>query len=226
LEADISPNVFRYPVFRDAKPFERYETGLPVVLFLGRLVPRKGCMQLLHAVQILHQQKGVPGFRVVVCGKGPLLPKLQAYVAEHRLEKIVEFAGFVSDEDKPRYYASSKITVFPSSGGESFGIVLLEGMASGQAAVLAGDNPGYRSVMQPEPELLFAAKDPKELATRIRHLLSDEKQRISYAAWGKEYSKRFDVDEVGKELEAVYYRLHSEKKNDADGQTGAYNGSA
>ena len=46
-------------------------------------------------------------------------------------------------------------SVFPSSGGESFGIVLLEAMASGRSAVLAGNNPGYASVMAPRPDLLF-----------------------------------------------------------------------
>jgi phosphatidylinositol alpha-mannosyltransferase len=212
LSADVLPNVFNYPLFKDAQPFERYESGLPVVLFLGRLVPRKGSMQLLEAVNILKRQKDAPGFRVLICGKGPLLAKLKAYVAENHLEETVEFTGFVTDEDKPRYYASSKITVFPSSGGESFGIVLLEGMASGHAAVLAGDNPGYRSVMESEPGLLFDALDPKELARLIRHLLTDEIQRRTYASWGSEYTQRFDVAVVGKELESLYYRLHRAKK--------------
>lgn len=211
VDTKVLPNVFRYPVFHDAKPFERYNDAVPVILFLGRLVPRKGCLQLLQAVSELKKKNG-PEFRVVICGKGPMLPKLQSYAKEHGLEQIVEFTGFVSDEDKPRYYASSAITVFPSSGGESFGIVLLEGMASGNAAVLAGNNPGYASVMEPQPDLLFNPSDPSELAKRIKQLLTDEHQRRKCAAWGEQYSRRFDVDTVGRELEALYYRLHEAKK--------------
>lgn len=211
LPATVSPNVFNYTIFHDAQPLPKYEDGVPVILFLGRLVPRKGCHVLLAAVAELKRREKSLKFRVVICGKGPLLAKLQAYARENSLEDTVEFVGFVSDEDKPRYYVSSTITVFPSSGGESFGIVLLEGMAGGKSVVLAGNNPGYRSVMEPQPSLLFDPHDVSALAERLRSLLVDDAQRQQYAAWGASYTKQFDVNVIGRQLEASFMELHEKK---------------
>jgi phosphatidylinositol alpha-mannosyltransferase len=213
LPAEVLPNVFDYPRFHNALPLEKYigKSG-QTIMFLGRLVPRKGCQTLLEAAVILQQQKGVPQFRIVVCGKGPLDAELRQFAHDHRLDEIVEFVGFVSDEEKPNYYAAADLTIFPSNSGESFGIVLLEAMANGKTAVLAGDNPGYRSVMEPQPNLLFEARDAKALAARIAYLLSDKGQRERYAAWGAEYTRQFDVDVVGRKLESLYRNLLDSKK--------------
>jgi phosphatidylinositol alpha-mannosyltransferase len=211
LDAEVSPNVFSYPTFKNAKPFERYDDDTITLLFLGRLVPRKGCQLLLDAVDMLHKEAGVPKFRVVVCGRGPLAQNLRNFAKARGIDSLVEFCGFVSNDDKPRYYASADIAVFPSNSGESFGIVLLEAMASGKAAVLAGDNPGYRSVMEARPETLFDPKNAAALAMRLRELMADQKARQELAEWGSHYSQNFDVDVVGAQLVALYRRLLAAK---------------
>jgi phosphatidylinositol alpha-mannosyltransferase len=198
------PNVFNYPVFHKASPLAKYQDGVMNILFLGRLVPRKGCQLLLEAVAHLNHEASLPNFRVVICGKGPLAAKLQHYVAQQRLESLVEFVGFVSEADKPQYYSSADITVFPSTGGESFGIVLLEGMASGHAAVLAGDNPGYRSVMAPHPEFLFDPNNAMKLADRLKAYLTDGQLRETARAWGERYAAEFDIAVVGPRIMKVY----------------------
>lgn len=205
LDSEVLPNVFDYSLFHDAKSFPEYaEDSIKTILFLGRLVPRKGCRTLLEAVNLLAHDSTVAPFRVLVCGKGPLLSELQNYVHTHKLQKYVTFTGFVSVEDKPRYYASADISVFPSSGGESFGIVLLEAMASGKSAVLAGNNPGYASVMEDRPEQIFAATKAAELAAKIKTLLSNDVLRKEYALWGQDYSKKFDTNIIGKRLIEYY----------------------
>jgi phosphatidylinositol alpha-mannosyltransferase len=212
LPAMVLPNAFDYPRFHAAQPFGEERSGIPAILFLGRLVPRKGCLTLLRAVADLAAQPDAPEFRVLICGKGPLEPDLRQFVASRQLEDIVEFAGFVSDEDKPRFYASADIAVFPSSGGESFGIVLLEAMANGQTAVLAGKNPGYDSVMEPQPDLLFDTHDVAELAAKIKNLLINPRARRQYGRWGEEYTQQFDIDVVGRKLESLYRDLLNRKK--------------
>jgi phosphatidylinositol alpha-mannosyltransferase len=137
---------------------------------------------------------------------------LRRYVETNGLNDIVEFAGFVTDTDKPRYYAAADIAAFPSTGGESFGIVLLEAMANGRTAVLAGDNPGYRSVMESRSELLFAAADADVLAAKLKQLLANTQMRQADARWGEAQSRQFDVEVVGKQLETLYYRLCESKK--------------
>src|SRR6185312_12168675 len=204
VSSEISPNVIDYRRFHDAKHLKRYRDGRLTILFLGRLVPRKGCLQLLKAVHMLAGRSDLPNFRVLICGTGPLESRLHQYVAQHDLQDIVEFAGFVNEEDKPRYYASADISVFPSSGGESFGIVLLEAMASGHAAILAGDNPGYRSVLVSRPELLANPLDAKILARRLAKYLQDKAFRTEVQQWGAEFTKQFDVEVVGRQLLDIY----------------------
>jgi phosphatidylinositol alpha-mannosyltransferase len=207
--SDVVPNVIYYQDFANAKPFEK---AMPTILFLGRLVPRKGCLTLLQAVKILQTDSVVPDFNVLICGRGRLEAELKAYAAAERLERVA-FTGFVTEENKPRYYATSDISVFPSNGGESFGIVLLEAMASGQAAVLAGDNAGYRAVLEDRPELLFPPKDSIRLAEKLKHYLMHEEDRCVDAAWGKTYTAGFDVNIVGTELLKRYNKVLRPRRN-------------
>lgn len=213
VKSAISPNVIDYVRFHDAEPLKEYRDDRLTILFLGRLVPRKGCLRLLEAVSKLAQQEGIPGFRVLICGTGPLEQQLKKYISSHNLHGIVGLEGFISEEDKPRYYASADISVFPSSGGESFGIVLLEAMAGGHSAVLAGDNPGYRSVLVDRPELLFDPKSTDMLAGLLEKYLKDAGQRQSAKRWGADFTKRFDINVVGGQLLDVYAQALHKRRN-------------
>lgn len=204
IDTPVLPNTFDYQRFNSAKPFSRYRDKTVTILFFSRLVPRKGCRVVLEAARQLAADSKVPRFRVVVCGTGPEAGSLRSFIKKHGLEEIVEMAGFISETDKPCYYASADISVFPSSAGESFGIVLLEAMASGRAAVLAGNNPGYRSVMAPRPELLFPPTDSQALADLLTKYIDSSKLRRTAADWGEQYTKNFDVAVVGKQLEQLY----------------------
>jgi len=206
LPSQVLPNVVDYPRFHDAQPLPQYDDSTTTILFLGRLVPRKGCLLLLKAAAELKKNTELPAFRLVICGTGPMEKQLRAFSEQHDLQKIVTFVGFVEEAIKPRYYASADIAVFPSNGGESFGIVLLEAMASGRAVVLAGNNPGYHSVMEPQPELLFDPTNPAELADKLRTYLLNPALRQQSADWGEAYTAEFDVNTVGRRLEAVYQK--------------------
>ncbi len=208
ISSTVLPNVIDYHRFANAE--SRYKSDKKTILFLGRLVPRKGCRYLLEAIAALDRDR-VPPFRVVVCGKGPLLPELQDYVRQQGLDDVVEFAGFVSEEDKPSYYASADIAVFPSTGGESFGIVLIEAMASGAATVLGGDNPGYASVLEPQASLLFDPRNKERLVQLLTHYLTDDTSRRTMAQWGADYAASFDVEVIGPRLVSLYEQLLTEK---------------
>ena len=204
IKTSVLPNVIDFERFESAKPLPRYSDEVLTILFLGRLVPRKGCQLLLEAIVQLQHDSDLPAYRVVVCGKGPLADKLLRYSNDHQLGNVVEFVGFVSEADKPSYYASADIAVFPSNGGESFGIVLIEAMASGHATVLAGNNPGYRSVMIDRPELLFNPNNTASLATKLRQYLKDSRLRQEACKWGQSYSQDYDTTVVGTKLLKIY----------------------
>ncbi len=204
IRCSVLPNVIDEARFRKSRPFPRFGGDELTIAFLGRLVPRKGCKRLLEAIHILSDQNDVPRFRVLIGGKGPLAAELKQYVIDKKLEHVVEFTGFVAESDKPDFLASADIAVFPSSAGESFGIVLLEAMTAGHAVVLAGDNPGYRSVLGEKPELLFPADKPDALADKLVSLLGDAASRTEIVAWQKKFVQQFDVGVVGEKLVAAY----------------------
>lgn len=200
----VLPNAVTLSDYTGAKPFKQY-TDKPTVLFLGRLVERKGCAYVLQAVrELVNVRKIQQPFRVLICGKGEQFDELNAYVTREGLSEYVTFTGFVTEADKPRYYASADIAVFPSTGGESFGIVLVEAMAASPGVVLGGNNPGYASVLAPYPEQLFAPQDIQAFADKIEYYLSHSKARTQASLVQQQYVRAFDVPVVGTKLLTAY----------------------
>src|SRR5439155_16095003 len=113
-------------------PIRHLRDGCVNVLFVGRLEKRKGLRDLLRAYQLLKAR--LPRSRLVVVGDGPLRGNVESYVSSHRLADVI-MVGFVPKEVLPRYYASADIFCAPATGAESFGIVLLEAMATGVPVV-------------------------------------------------------------------------------------------
>lgn len=206
--------VIHHPIdlarFMGAKPFERYAKRLNVV-FLGRLVERKGCQHLLRAVAQAQAAGDWPAnVFVTVCGGGPLEVQLKTYVAEHGLNGIVEFTDYISEDDKPHYLAGADIAIYPSTGGESFGIVLPEAMAAARGMVLAGNNPGYTAVLAGRPQALFDPRDTSALAALLLKSLGDKQARHEAVRWQQRYAQEFDVSRVGQRVLRIYEQaLHN-----------------
>lgn len=176
--------------------------NIPTIVFLGRLVERKGCQYLLKAlIQLQKQYSG--DYQVEIAGKGPLRDKLLTYAMKHNI-KNVHFSGFVEESHKPTLLAGADIAVFPSTGGESFGIVLLEAMAAGARVVLGGNNVGYQSVLGEHPDLLVDVTDSHAFANRLQYFLEHKGAREAAAIWAKQQIKQYDVAVVGKQLIALY----------------------
>lgn len=179
------------------------------IVFLGRLVERKGCAQLIQAFGLVHQR--LPETKLIIGGRGPEQAKLMKLVDSLGLTDAVRFEGFIDEERKADFLAQASVACFPSLYGESFGLVLAEAMAAGAGAVLAGDNPGYASVLADRPELLCDPTDTAALADKLEKLLSDKTYRANVTAWQKSYVKKFDIDSVVGNLEAVYLEAIAKK---------------
>lgn len=213
IKSDIVPNLFDLNRFQYANKPKTKKSKTPKIIFLGRLVPRKGCRLLLEAVNYLVQNEPQLKFHLMVYGKGPLEPELKRYVIHHDLMSCVQFMGFVNEAEKAAIFASADISVFPSSGGESFGIVLLEAMASGSSAVIAGNNPGYASLMSDRRDSLFDTDDVVGLSNMISSLLVDNYKRIEIADTGAIFCRQFDAPIVGHKLENVYKQALQLRRN-------------
>jgi len=183
------------------------------IVFLGRLVERKGCLYLLEALRQLNLDGHLRGVEVIIGGTGPLEKKLKEYVRKYHLGSVVRFEGFVSEPNKVEFLASATIAVFPSTGGESFGIVLLEAMAAGAEVVLAGDNIGYRAVLGEQPDLLFPPKDATAFSNRIRTYLTNTDLRHQMRQWQASHVQDFDVRIVGPKILTVYKEALQERRS-------------
>ena len=138
--------------------------GKSTILFVGRLESRKGLPTLLEAYGQLRRARS--DARLVVVGDGPMRWGYESQVAAMGIPDV-EFAGRVSSELLPRYYASADIFCAPATGGESFGIVLLEAMASG-VPVIASSIPGFSSVVTHDVDgVLVPPRHPKDWAAAL-----------------------------------------------------------
>lgn len=202
LDSSVVPNMVNLEKMKSGTPI--YQNKVPTIVYLGRLVPRKGCHYLLQAVKLLaHDYKA--DFRVIICGDGPLKSQLVQYVAKNDLEKYVTFTGFISEDSKADYLASAEIAVFPSTGGESFGIVLIEAMAAGAGVVIGGNNVGYRTVLGDIPETLFDPKDINGLALKLNELLRDKNKLHKLGAQQSKHVKKFAAAVVGPKILKKYH---------------------
>lgn len=178
--------------------------NVPITItFLGRLVPRKGCLQLLQAVRVL-RDRSLPGFKVIIAGDGALAASLKQYAKSHDLEGIVDFRGFIPEDAKANLLASSDIAVFPSLGGESFGIVLLEAIAAGADVVIGGDNEGYKTILGQWPECLIDPRNTAAFADRLELLMRDEQLRNKLHEAQSQRVLDYDVETVCPRLMAIY----------------------
>ena len=179
------------------------------IVFLGRLVQRKGILQLIKAYNALDDD-AAKRTRLIIGGKGPLRQKAKKMVHHNR---NVIFTGYVSEKEKADFLKSADIAVFPSISGESFGIVLVEAMAAGAGVVLGGSNPGYKSVLGPQPYLLFDPKDTIGFATHMKLFIDDEKLRNQMHEWQQEAVGQYDISVVGTAFETMYAECLQERKD-------------
>ena len=209
--SEIVPNAVDLDRFKHGKRLKIYDDSKINVIFLGRLVERKGAMHLLKAVVLLPQAIRSK-VRILICGSGPLASGLKQFVNEHDLKDYVIFSGYIDEVDKADYLSSADIAVFPSLGGESFGIVLVEAMAAG-AVVLGGNNPGYASVLSASQDQLFDPKDTASLAKLLTLYVNETKLRKAALEWQKKAIQQYDVKVVGSKLEAIYTKALLRRQN-------------
>ena len=197
----VIPNGVDVPRFAGAVPIARWQDGVPNVLFVGRLEPRKGVLDLLKAHRILRRTGS--GNRLLIVGSGPQEREARRYVATRGLQEV-EFLGRVSDAEKAQLFRTVDVYASPATGGESFGIVLLEAMAAG-APIVASDIHGYKGVVRRDREgLLVPPHEPKQLAKAIARLLGDPDLRAQMSTAGRLRAEQFSWPRVAARVEDYY----------------------
>lgn len=201
VPVEIIPNGINLKQYTKASTARAVSKTPKTILFVGRLEHRKGVKYLLRAFALLQERE--PSVRLLIAGDGPDRDKLEFKADELGLRNV-EFLGFIDDAKKTELLHSVDLFCSPAIYGESFGIVLLEAMASGLVTV-AGDNPGYEAVMRDLGKLsLINPKDTPAFAHRLQLLLFDNDLRALWQKWAKDYVRQFDYTKVVDRYEAVY----------------------
>lgn len=202
-DAVVIPNGVFVDKFASAKqrPDWQGTPERPTIAFLGRMEePRKGMPVLSLALpEILRE---IPGVRVLIAGPGDPDDVRERMTAE--AAAACEFLGPVSDGDKASLLASVDLYLAPNTGGESFGIILIEAM-SASATVLASDLPAFARVLDGGlAGEMFRNEDPADLARAAVSLLRNPTRREQLAAAGRQRANVFDWSVVAADVMAVY----------------------
>jgi phosphatidylinositol alpha-mannosyltransferase len=188
------------------RPIEQYTDGRPNILFVGRLEPRKGFRYLLRAFPFVKEE--FPQARLIVVGayRKKEIANFLHYTRENHVTGV-KFVGRVSDEDLPRYYRTCDVFCAPSTGFESFGIVLLEAMATGKPTV-ATNIPGYRDLLEDGKEgFLAEPKDERSLASALIRVLKEPATREEMGARGRAKAQRYSWRQVALQVLDYYEEL-------------------
>jgi phosphatidylinositol alpha-mannosyltransferase len=170
------------------------------VLFLGRFdEPRKGMAVLLAALPSLVER--FADIEILIVGRGDEdeLCEQAGDLAGH-----LRFLGQVDDATKASALRSADVYCAPNTGGESFGIVLVEAMAAG-TPVVASNLDAFRRVLEDGAAgLLVPIEDPGALAEAVVTVLTDDTLRAGNVAAASEAVRQYDWQVVADDITMVY----------------------
>jgi phosphatidyl-myo-inositol alpha-mannosyltransferase len=200
-DAVLIPNGLHVRQYEKAEPLPGFPGTGGTLGFLGRIdEPRKGLDILLAAFCLLAAER--PELRLLIAGRGDADEVLEQVPAPLR-DRVV-LLGQVSDADRIRMLHSVDVFCAPNTGGESFGYVLVEAMASG-APIVASDLEAFRQVLRGgEAGELFPTGDAAALAAATGRLLDDPARRATLSAAAARAVREFDWSVVAKDVLRVY----------------------
>lgn len=200
-DAVLIPNGVNCAQFEVGEPFAGYPRQGKTLLFLGRIdEPRKGLQVLLGAMPAIIERN--PDIKLLVAGPGDIdgvRSSLSAQVLPH-----VEFLGLISEEDKVSAFKSSDLYIAPNTGGESFGIVLLESMSACTPVVASNLEAFSQVLLGGECGALFVNEDSQSLAATVNELLPDNERCDRLVDAGRRRAAEFDWRNVSRDVERVY----------------------
>ena len=202
----IIPNGIDVPRFEQPrpKPSEFRDDAINIV-FVGRVgEKRKGLRFLLGAYSTLRWR--YPNLRLIVVGAG--IPDRESWrmMGERGIDDVI-FAGPVTDDELPAYYQHADVFCAPNTGHESFGLVLVEAMASG-APIVASRILGFEGVADHEKDaLLVDVGDEYAIANSIQRLIEDPNLRNTLVRNGHEKVQRFGWARVADDVIDYYHQV-------------------
>jgi colanic acid/amylovoran biosynthesis glycosyltransferase len=177
-----------------------------LILFVGRLVEKKGCIYLVRAMAAV--KKACPDARLVLIGEGPLRPALEAEAAAQDIP--CTFLGSQPPEVVRRYQKQAAIACIPSvtaedGDSEALPTVILEAMTAGTTVVASTHGGAREAIVDGETGLLVSERNAEELAAALIRALQNSGLRLYMRDKGQTLVREhFDVRKLAKNLEDIY----------------------
>lgn len=182
---------------------ERLGLDDDVILYsnIAWVMEKKGHIDLIDALKKINEDRRLTGkrFKFKIIGKGPLLEKYRELVKKEGIDDIIEFLGYVSDEDMSRILSASDMFVLPSLE-EGNPIVMFEALSYG-LPFIGTDVGGIPEIIRDEDHgIIVGSSDPKALANALTRSMMKDWDRSKI----KKYSKQFTWRRIAERTVEVY----------------------
>jgi glycosyltransferase involved in cell wall biosynthesis len=177
----------------ERKPSGMRSQGRPVVLFVARLIPEKGPLDLLNAFSLVHKEMEC---ELVIAGDGPVAEDLRGRIAEYGLEKDVTLAGYLEGKALWETYRRASIFALPTYFGEGFPTVFSEAMATGLPIVTTRVRGANDHLREGSNALFVPPREPQALAEALKRLLRDPQERARMGEANRQKVKDFAPEKV------------------------------
>jgi glycosyltransferase involved in cell wall biosynthesis len=175
-----------------------------VLLYVGRLSFEKNIDKIIKSLALL-KDKNIDKVKLVLVGEGAALNKLNNIVKSAGLQQHVKFVGAVDSETVKSYYQISDIFTFASTS-ETFGMVIIEAMASG-LPVLAVRAPGAVDIISDGFDGMLVEDDVSEFSARLELLIKNKDLRERLAKGAFYTAQRYSIDNISDQMLNLYQRL-------------------
>ncbi|MDD4363150.1 MAG: glycosyltransferase [Atribacterota bacterium] len=213
----VVPNAINLNLFQDRdqqechslkEKFEIKENDT-TILYVGRISLEKNIEKIIQAVALIHE-KGIINIKLLLVGDGTALEQMKKLVKTLKIDKMVHFAGAVKNEVIKSYYQISDIFAFTSTS-ETFGLVIIEAMASG-LPVLAVKAPGAVDIISDGKDGILSEDDVANFAIHLEKLIVDKNFRNYLSQAALLTAKKYSFDSVADKMLEVYQRLSMNRK--------------
>ena len=207
ISMGIDVSLFRADFDKDELKRKYQVNSKDTLLFIGRLVEKKGVFYLIEAMKKIVSENS--DTELIVCGDGPLREELEVSVKRNNLENFVRFVGYVNGIKKREYLFLSEILIVPSivtESGDTEGlpVVILEGLAAG-IPIIASNVGGISDVIKHnENGFLVKEKNPKGIAEKVLILLRDKELQHRFTQNALVMAEQYDWHTIGDRFYQVY----------------------
>jgi len=178
--------------------------GAALLLFISRLIPTKGLLDLIEAMPEIVQKSGA---HLVVVGDGPVAAPAKERVRAQGLVAHVHFMGAVSETEALDYYRGCDLLVFPTFHPEGFPMAVFQSLAAGMGIVATRVRAIADHLREPDNVVFIPPRDPAALSRAVVKLLDEPDTLASMRAANLTLAKQFDRTRVSANFETIYEQL-------------------